>query len=64
MQQVTEAAAEVVLFGAGLSDDQAGVALQCRPAAAALAGACAVDVIEFQRLVMQEVGQAHRGTTT
>ena len=62
VQQVTEAAAEVVLFGTGLRDDQAGVALQRRPAAAALAGACAVDVFELQRLVVQEVGQSHRGT--
>jgi hypothetical protein len=55
MQQVTEPPAEVVLFGAGLRDDQAGVALQCRPAASALAGARAVDVFELQCLVVQEV---------
>jgi hypothetical protein len=50
VQQVTESSAEVILFGARLRDHQSGITLQRRPAAAALAGACTVDVLEFERL--------------
>ena len=64
MQQITQPAAEVALFRAGLSNDEAGVTLQRRPATAPLARARAVDVFQLQRLVVQEISQPHRGTAT
>ena len=54
MQQVTEPAAEVVLLRARFRSDQAGIPFQRRPTAAALAGAGSVDVVQRQRLVVQE----------
>ena len=59
MQQVAQAPAEVVLLRPGLGHQQAGVAPQRRPAAAALARTAAVHVLQLERLIVQEVGQPH-----
>src|SRR4051794_11307062 len=63
VQQVAEAAAEVVLLWPRFSGDEAGIALERRPTAAALTCASPVHVLQFQRLIVKEIGQANRCAT-